>query len=161
MKELILVRHAKSSWEYDVKDADRPLSERGITDAHLIAQALEKNLKGVQAIFSSPANRALHTCMILMREMGLPLALVEVVPELYDFSGQGVNQHVWSLDDALEKVMLFGHNNAMTHIANKCGSKYLENVPTCGVVHLSFPVNSWKEISYGDTLNTVFPKNLR
>ena len=161
MKELILVRHAKSSWEYDVKDADRPLGERGITDAHLIARALEKNLRGIQAIFSSPANRALHTCMILMREMGMSHASVQVIPELYDFSGQGVSAHVHSLDDALEKVMLFGHNNAMTHIANKWGSKYLENVPTCGMVHLSFPVNSWKEISYGNTLNTVFPKNLR
>lgn len=161
MKELILVRHAKSSWEYDVKDADRPLGERGITDAHLIAQALEKNLTGVQAIFSSPANRALHTCMILMREMGRPLGEVQVVRELYDFSGQGVCEHVWSLDDTLEKVMLFGHNNAMTHIANKWGSKYLENVPTCGVVHLTFPVDSWKEITYGDTLYTMFPKNLR
>ena len=161
MKELILVRHAKSSWKYDVRDADRPLGERGITDAHLIAQALEKNLKGIQAIFSSPANRALHTCMILMREMGLPLASLHVVGELYDFSGEGVSAYVRSLDDSLEKVMLFGHNNAMTHIANKWGSKYLENVPTCGVVHLSFPVNSWKEISHGDTLQTVFPKNLR
>ena len=161
MKELILVRHAKSSWEYDVKDADRPLGVRGITDAHLIARALDKNLTDVQAIFSSPANRALHTCMILMREMGLPLALLQVVRELYDFSGQGIISHVHSLDDSLQKVMLFGHNNAMTHIANKWGSKYLENVPTCGVVHLSFPVNSWTEISYGDTLNTVFPKNLR
>ncbi|MGB5189880.1 SixA phosphatase family protein [Robiginitalea sp.] len=161
MKELILVRHAKSSWEYDVQDADRPLGERGIADAHLIAQALENNVRGIQAIYSSPANRALHTCMILMREIGLPLASLQVIRELYDFSGEGVSAHIRSLDDSLEKVMLFGHNHAMTHIANKWGSKYLENVPTCGVVHLSFQVNSWKEISYGETRRTLFPKNLR
>lgn len=161
MKELILVRHAKSSWEYDVQDADRPLGQRGITDAHLIARALDANLRGVQAIYSSPANRALHTCMILMREMKLPLTLLQVVRELYDFSGEGVMAHIKGLDDSLDKVMLFGHNNAMTHIANKWGSKYLENVPTCGVVHLSFEVASWKEISYGSTQQTVFPKNLR
>ncbi len=161
MKELILVRHAKSSWEYDVQDADRPLGERGIADAHLIAQALENNVRGIQAIYSSPANRALHTCMILMREIGLPLASLQVIRELYDFSGEGVSGHIRSLDDSLEKVMLFGHNHAMTHIANKWGSKYLENVPTCGVVHLSFQVNSWKEISYGETRRTLFPKNLR
>lgn len=161
MKELILVRHAKSSWEYDVKDADRPLSERGIADAHLIAEALESKINGVQAVFSSPANRALHTCMILMRELGMSLRSVEVVRELYDFSGEAVSTHIRNLDDTLEKVMLFGHNNAMTHIANKWGNRYLENVPTCGVVHLSFPVKSWNEISYGNTLKTVFPKNLR
>jgi phosphohistidine phosphatase len=161
MKELILVRHAKSSWEYDVKDADRPLSERGIADAHLIAEALESKINGVQAVFSSPANRALHTCMILMRELGMPLESLAVVKALYDFSGEGVSAHITTLDDTLDKVILFGHNNAMTHIANKWGSKYLENVPTCGVVHLSFPVKSWKEISHGKTQKTIFPKNLK
>jgi phosphohistidine phosphatase len=161
MKELILVRHAKSSWEYDVKDADRPLSARGIADAHLIAEALESKINGVQAVYSSPANRALHTCMILMRELRMPLESLEVVRALYDFSGEAVSAHVRTLDDALEKVMLFGHNNAMTHIANKWGSSYLENVSTCGVVHLTFPVKSWNEISYGKTQKTIFPKNLR
>ncbi len=161
MKELILVRHAKSSWEYDVKDADRPLGERGISDAHLISDAIQKDVTGVQAIFSSPANRALHTCMILMRQLNLPMDSLQVEKELYDFSGGAVSAHIKNLDDALEKVMLFGHNNAMTHIANKWGSKYLDNVPTCGVVVLNFPVESWKEISYGTTEKTVFPKHLR
>ena len=161
MKNLILVRHGKSSWEYSVSDKDRPLLQRGINDAYLVSSVLKSQDLKIDAIFSSPANRALHTCMILMREMGLPLGSLQVVRELYNFSGEGVRAHVRSLEDSLEKVMLFGHNNAMTHIANKWGSKYLENVPTCGVVHLSFKVNTWKDISYGDTLYTVFPKNLR
>ena len=161
MKKLILVRHAKSSWEYDVKDADRPLGERGIADAHLIADALQNNLTDIQAIYSSPANRALHTCMILMRELNMPMNSLEIFPELYDFSGEYVRKFVQSIDDSLEQVMLFGHNHAMTHIANKWGSKYLENVPTCGVVFLTFPVESWKDIAYGKTEKTIFPKHLR
>jgi phosphohistidine phosphatase len=161
MKHIILVRHAKSSWEYDVSDADRPLSERGITDAHLISGAIQSEVDGVQAVYSSPANRALHTCMILMRELGLPLELLRVVRGLYDFSGEGVQAHIRSLDDSVEKAMLFGHNNAMTHVANKWGSRYVDNVPTCGVVSLSFPVGSWREITHGNTLRTVFPKQLR
>ena len=161
MKQLILVRHAKSSWEYDVKDADRPLSERGISDAHLIARSIQQEIKGVQAVFSSPANRAIHTCMILMREMGMPLESLRVVRALYDFSGEGVQTHIRSLDDSIDKAMLFGHNNAMTHIANKWGSAYLDNVPTCGVVCLAFPFDSWKAVTYGNTQKTVFPKDLR
>ncbi|GAH24763.1 unnamed protein product, partial [marine sediment metagenome] len=35
MKTLYIVRHAKSSWEYDgIKDIDRPLKQRGIEDAY-------------------------------------------------------------------------------------------------------------------------------
>ncbi len=161
MKQLLLVRHAKSSWEYDAADADRPLSERGIADAHLVAAAIQADVEGVQAVYSSPANRALHTCMILMRELGLPLEMVRVLRDLYDFSGEGVQAQIRSLDDSVEKAMLFGHNNAMTHVANKWGSKYVDNVPTCGVVSLSFPVGSWREITYGTTLKMVFPKHLR
>ena len=43
MKTLYIVRHAKSSWEYDgIKDIDRPLKKRGINDAYLVSTVLEK-----------------------------------------------------------------------------------------------------------------------
>jgi len=72
MKNLILVRHGKSSWEYSVSDKDRPLLERGISDAKLVANKFHENSFEIDAIFSSPANRALHTAMIFCRQMYLP-----------------------------------------------------------------------------------------
>ena len=85
MKEIILVRHGKSSWQYAVSDRDRPLQERGIKDALLVAGALS-GLPRPDAVFSSPANRALHTCTILMRELRIPLELLRLSEALYDFS---------------------------------------------------------------------------
>ena len=160
MKELILVRHGKSSWDYDVQDADRPLKERGIRDAHKIANYAVSRIGEVDAVFSSPANRALHTCMILMRELGIPLEKLEVRKELYDFSGGSVREFVHGLEDRFVKVMLFGHNHAMTHLVNDWGSKYIDNVPTSGLVHLAFERDSWREVSYGKTKMMVFPKQL-
>lgn len=161
MKELILVRHAKSSWDYDVDDADRPLNQRGIKDAHKVGRAAAAGMKNVQAVFSSPANRALHTCIILMRETGTPLEKLQVCPELYDFTGGSVRAFVHGLEDSLKKVMLFGHNHAMTHVVNDWGSRYVDNVPTCGLVCLNFEVDSWKDISFGATKLMVFPKQLK
>ena len=43
MKKLTLIRHGKSTWEYQVRDHDRVLKERGIQDAHLIGSYLKKN----------------------------------------------------------------------------------------------------------------------
>lgn len=40
MKNLILVRHAKSSWEAPLQDVDRPLLHRGIVDAHLVSSTI-------------------------------------------------------------------------------------------------------------------------
>ncbi|MBT8185785.1 MAG: histidine phosphatase family protein, partial [Eudoraea sp.] len=83
MKELILVRHGKSSWEYSVDDKDRPLLERGINDGHLVAKAFKAASVNIDAVYSSPANRALHTCMILVRVLGFPLANCTITNALY------------------------------------------------------------------------------
>jgi phosphohistidine phosphatase len=161
MKELILVRHAKSSWDYDADDADRPLKERGISDAHRVAAAVATRLPEVQAVFSSPANRALHTCMILMRELGIPLERLRVQRELYDFSGTSVRDFVHGLDQGLNRVMVFGHNHAMTYIANTWGDKTVDNVPTSGLVYLDLQADAWKAVSSGKTRMLVFPAQLR
>lgn len=161
MKELILVRHAKSSWDYDADDADRPLKERGIADAHRVAEAVAARLPEVQAVFSSPANRALHTGMILMRELGIPLEKLQVRRELYDFSGTSVRAFVHGLDEGLQRVMVFGHNHAMTYLANAWGNKHVENVPTAGLVYLDLQAATWKEASMGKTRMMVFPGQLK
>ncbi len=161
MKELILVRHGKSSWEYDVRDADRPLKQRGIRDIHKVAQNAAPHLQDVDAVYSSPANRALHTCMIVMREVGIPLEKLRVEKELYDFSGSAVREFVHGLEDRLGKVMLFGHNHAFTHLANDWGSKYVDNVPTSGLTYLTFEGEKWSGVSFGKTKMMVFPKQLK
>lgn len=160
MKEIILVRHGKSSWDYRVTDRDRPLQERGITDAHLVAGSLG-GFTRPDAVFSSPANRALHTCTILMRELRIPLELLRLSEALYDFSGGSVAEFVKSLDDSLGRVMLFGHNHAFTALANAWGDRYIDNVPTTGLVHLHFEAGRWADLSKGHTQAVVFPKNLK
>lgn len=161
MKHLILIRHGKSSWEYDVGDSDRPLGERGIKDAHLIAKALIDKLPPIEAVYSSPACRALHTAVILLRELGLPMELLKIRKELYDFSGSSVKAFVQSLPEELGQVMIFGHNHAFTNLANSWGSRYIDNVPTAGFVHLTFQETSWDKVSYGKTHNTLFPRELK
>lgn len=160
MKEIILVRHGKSSWEYGVEDRDRPLMERGIADALLLAGAL-RQLPRPDAVFSSPANRALHTCTILMREIPLPLEVLRLTDALYDFSGGSVASFVKGLDNSLNRVMLFGHNHAFTHLANAWGNQYIDNVPTTGCVHLRLEAKHWSQADKGQTLQALFPKHLK
>jgi phosphohistidine phosphatase len=161
MKELILVRHGKSSWDYDVSDRDRPLKERGIRDGHLMAEALLPTFVKPDAVFSSPANRALHTCTIMMRELGLPPVLLTISNQLYDFSGSMMKEFVHNLEDSLGRVMLFGHNHAITNIANAWGNTYIPNVGTTGYVHLEFGVAHWADIQFGKTRRVLLPKELK
>jgi len=161
MKTLILVRHGKSSWEYAVSDKDRPLLQRGITDAFLVADHFNEQEMKINAIFSSPANRALHTSMIFVRQLYFPLDKFQIVSELYDFSGDYVLQFVKDLSDTLDTVIIFGHNHAFTFIANSLGNSYIENVPTSGLVQLEFDLEQWASIEKGVTKQTIFPKQLR
>lgn len=161
MKHLILVRHGKSSWEYAVSDKDRPLKERGVNDALLVSDMLRKQNLNIDFSFSSPANRALHTGMIFLRQLEYDISKFQISNKLYDFSGESAMSFIKNLDNKLNTVLIFGHNYAFTHIVNSLGNTYIENVPTSGLVQLSFNENSWSTITKGLTKQIIFPKQLR
>jgi len=161
MKQLILMRHGKSSWDYEVSDRDRPLLQRGINDAHLVSKTFKGHAPKIDFIFASPANRALHTSMIFVRNLDLDMAAFRVDKSLYDFSGDGVQRFVEQLDNSLGTVAIFGHNYAFTSLANAWGDQYIENVPTAGLVHITFGVDDWSKISKGTTKQMIFPKELK
>lgn len=160
MKTLIFVRHAKSSWDYRVEDIDRPLEESGIKAAYKVAEVLQSYKIQIDVTYSSPAARALATCMIFLRELKIPYESFYCVDDLYDFSGDKVLQFIKQLNESTSTVMLFGHNNAFTNLVNKLGSLPIENVPTAGMVELNFGAVSWKSVAKGVTMRTIFPKQL-
>lgn len=161
MKTLYIVRHAKSSWEYPVDDKDRPLKLRGITDAHLVANHISDKIETPDVIFSSIANRALHTCAIFTRCLDYPYGKVHIKEHMYDFGGSGLLATVKSCDDAVDTLMVFGHNHAITAVVNTYGSEYFDNVPTSGFVAIQFDADSWYDINEGKTILNVFPKDLK
>tara|TARA_A100000171_G_scaffold19861_1_gene18255 strand:- start:577 stop:1059 length:483 start_codon:yes stop_codon:yes gene_type:complete len=160
MKTAILVRHGKSSWEYNVSDRDRPLMERGIKDVNKVAKEFSSNSIQIDAAYSSPANRALHTAMIFLRTINFPFTKFELSNELYDFSGEDVYRFLKGLNNDQDTVIIFGHNEAFTHIANSLGNMYIDNVPTSGLVQLKFDTNDWSAVTKGITVQTLFPKQL-
>ncbi|WP_318344542.1 SixA phosphatase family protein [Flagellimonas baculiformis] len=155
------MRHAKSSWDYEVSDKDRPLRQRGINDAHLVSKTFKAHAPKLDFIYSSPAIRALHTSMIFVRNFDFDLAHFKVDKSLYDFAGDSVQRFVEQLDNGLETVALFGHNYAFTSLANAWGDQYIDNVPTAGLVYITFGVDDWSKISKGTIKQMVFPKQLR
>ncbi|MGB5818314.1 MAG: histidine phosphatase family protein [Saonia sp.] len=161
MKTVILVRHGKSSWDYQVHDKDRPLKERGVMDGHLVASEFKSRNVEIDAVFSSPANRALHTCMIFLRVLNFPFSAFQITDALYDFSGESIFQFLRNLDNGLNTVLIFGHNYAFTNVANSYGNISIDNVPTSGLVYLSFNVDDWSSLRKGITKLTLFPKQLR
>ena len=161
MKKLLIIRHAKSSWDYDVNDKDRPLNNRGINDANLLSKHLINKVKDVDFVYSSPAIRALHTCAIFMRNLDLNFDRFLIEKKLYDFSGIDVKNFIKSLNDDYNTVMIFGHNYAFTSLVNELGDTTIENLPTSGMAIVELDLNQWHDLRKGKTKQIIVPKELR
>lgn len=146
MKEILLIRHAKSSWDDPaLSDRDRPLNERGEHDARKMAERLAQRGVGAELILSSPARRALATAQIFGRKLGYGGADIVVDARIYAASADDLLDVIHELDDKRRSVMLFGHNPGLTDLANRLSSQIAE-MPTCAVAEFSFDAKSWARI---------------
>ena len=70
MKNLYLLRHAKSSWDdFALKDFDRPLSTRGIQDADLMGNFFKSKRKGLDLVVSSPSKELKKLLIISLTKL--------------------------------------------------------------------------------------------
>ncbi|MEZ4797652.1 MAG: histidine phosphatase family protein [Flavobacteriaceae bacterium] len=161
MKKLVFIRHGKSSWEYPVLDVERPLKSRGITDASIVCDEFLKYSFKPDLVVSSPAKRAYNICKIFTKKMEISSQKIQINPTIYDFEGSKTADFIKTLDNNYQNVMLFGHNFAFTNLVNRLGNRYIENLPTSGLVLINFDVDSWQEVNSGITEMIIFPSDLK
>jgi phosphohistidine phosphatase len=161
MKNLILIRHAKSSWDAPLKDIDRPINDRGIKDAHLVASNFKNSIPSTFLIQCSAAKRANETALIFAETILYPIENIVFKEELYTFDESKLEKIIKSSSNDFENCILFGHNEAITNFVNKFGDIYIDNVPTSGLVWLQFDTDNWDKINKGKTKKTIFPTNLK
>jgi phosphohistidine phosphatase len=161
MKNLILIRHAKSNWDAPLRDIDRPLDKRGIIDAHLVATNCLQFLPRIFLMWSSTAKRASETALIFSQTILYPLENIVYKEELYTFDEKSLEKIIKSCDNSYDNVILFGHNEAITNFVNKFGDIFIKNVPTSGFVSLQFDSDTWKTIKKGKTIKIIVPKDFK
>lgn len=162
MKTLLLIRHAKSSWDFpQLSDFDRPLNKRGVRNATEMSSRLREKGITIDSFVSSPAKRAIDTSRLFALASGVDENLILQVIELYDAEANVFPEIIRSLDNRSETVAIFAHNPGITDFANSLGLKAIYNFPTCGVFSLKIDTNDWarfhdaaKELFFFD-----FPKN--
>ena len=161
-KELLLVRHAKSSWaDPYLDDHDRPLNDRGLRNAPEMGKRLQGWSIRPDVWISSTALRAITTAEILAEQVGFPQDQIQRSKDLYHASATDLLEFIAGLDDAIGSAILFGHNPGMTSLVANLYGLLIGNVPTCGVVHLQFNENTWSAVSSAPPARTYFdfPKN--
>jgi phosphohistidine phosphatase len=153
MKTLIVVRHAKSSWDNpELSDYNRPLNDRGKRDAPRMAKRFKEKEITLHAMVSSPAVRALATCQVFADVLGFAEDRIQTVKDLYHAGDELILKVARGLKDQPmenEVVMMFGHNPGLTEFVNNLVDEDIDNIPTTGVVCCKLNVEKWEDVKWG------------
>jgi len=172
MKTLYLVRHAKSSWDYEnISDIDRPLKIKGIRDSYEIARRFKLRNLFPDIIYASPANRAIHTALIFIRvfEVGYDRLLVN--EDIYDGDIDDLKNIVKNVSNDYNSVMIIGHNPVISEFATSMLNEHdnnfsslkilpedIEDMPTCSVISITSEVDNWVDFFNGKVRIFSFDK---
>ena len=161
MKTLTLVRHAKSSWkDNSLTDRDRPLNKRGEHDAPIMGKRISEAGIRPSLIVCSPAVRAWTTAKTIANEIGYPLEFLQREKKLYLASLDDLLDIIFSQEAGFTSLMLIGHNPGLTEFANYLSPGVTDNVPTAGVVSVTFDRDDWNlyELPETELLTFDYPK---
>lgn len=153
MKTLLLLRHAKSSWDSSAaRDYDRPLAPRGERDAPRVGKALRDASIDLDLVVSSPALRARQTAELVLKAARYDGA-ISFEEQIYDASVSALMGVVRDLPDTAETVMLVGHNPGFEMLLGAlCGTAAAParvRVPTAMLACVELSTDRWKEVSAG------------
>jgi phosphohistidine phosphatase len=148
MKNLLIIRHAKSSWDnITQQDFDRPLNDRGTRDAPVMAKRLLKRDIEIDAFVSSPANRALSTATYFAETYEKKQKHIIQVETLYHAEVTTFYKVVSELVDDLKTVAIFSHNPGITEFVNSLTTSRIDNMPTCGIFAVKADIKKWKDFA--------------
>ena len=169
-KHLLLLRHAKSSWDDPgLADFDRPLSGRGLKAAPLVGRELASRGWLPDLALVSPALRTRETWRLVASEwpMGVPAEFVEA---LYDATAADILAAVGTASAATNTVLVLGHNPGLEEFARRLSgsqsdgsavNRLAEKFPTAALAR--FVVGSdWTDLAFGAARLThcIRPKDL-
>ena len=165
MKTLTLVRHAKSApASIGQNDFDRPLNEKGLIDATVMAQRIAGRNIPINLFVCSPALRAMQTCKAFCDVYNFDIANIVSVKKLYNAPRIVFYDIVGELNNAIDHIALFAHNPGITQFTNDLVPQFsVDNMPTCGVMSVAINTKTWAKFEAAEKRLLVFdyPKNMQ
>lgn len=150
MKNLYLIRHAKSDWNDESKsDFERGLNKRGKKAIVTMGNALKEKKVIPDLILSSSAKRAKLTAKGLAKEIGYR-GEIKYIDALYMAEPKTMQELIKGVNDKYDTLFLVGHNPETTELSNLMIDDAIDNVPTLGIVALDLPIDRWKKFKFSE-----------
>lgn len=168
-RSLLLLRHAKSSWDDpSLRDHDRPLSPRGKRATLALRNHLESIAPSIHLVLCSTARRTVETWE------GIAPAFVAAPEVVFDIDLYGASAHrllaaVRDVPDTVAGLLVIAHNPGIEDLAGELTgtgdpetrSRLHERYPTGGLATLMV-TGSWGALDWGDAelVDFVLPRDL-
>jgi phosphohistidine phosphatase len=144
MRTLLLLRHAKSSWDDpSLRDFDRPLNKRGLKAAPLIGRFMLKRDVRPGLVISSPAKRAKKTARLVAESAQLP-SKPRFDERIYEASAVQLLEVVSEIEDQAEEVMLVGHNPGLEELLLALTGE-VRRMPTAALARIKLDIEKWRD----------------
>jgi phosphohistidine phosphatase len=142
MKTLLVLRHAKSSWDDpSLPDHDRPLNKRGKRDAPRMGALLEEQRLVPDLVLCSTAARALATAREVIQACGYD-GEVRLSRELYLATAETYAAFLRREPRQHERVLLVGHNPGLEELVHGLTGEE-HHLSTAALARLELPIKSW------------------
>lgn len=162
MKNLLIMRHAKSSWEFtNLSDHDRSLNDRGKRDAPRMGKVLLKERLIPQLIISSSAARARSTAEKVAK-MSRYNGEISIDSSLYRAGSSAYMNALRRLTNQTDTVLIVGHNPDVEHLVEILTGNVM-TIPTCGLAYVKLSIERWldlKDDKKGELAKIWRPKEL-
>jgi len=154
MHQLLLLRHAKSSWDdANQPDRDRPLNKRGRQSAALMRQTMQDLGLNPDVVLVSSARRTLETLEALEPWTDAPL--IEPMDSLYLATAGQLLDAVREVAETVRSVLLIGHNPGMHDLALAlCADP---NTATARHLAAGFPTAALAEFTTSTPWSRIMP----
>jgi phosphohistidine phosphatase len=158
MKTLLIMRHAKSSWDdASLDDFDRPLNDRGRGAAPFMGRLLREKGLVPQIVIASPARRARETAELVREALGSEVE-IRFDERIYEAAVGTLAEVVSEIGDDFDRAMLVGHNPGFEGIVRHLTGE-LEAMPTAAVAVVEIASDSWREAAGGRLAAVYRPKD--
>jgi phosphohistidine phosphatase len=157
MKTLALLRHAKAERDSaSGSDFDRSLNERGRENSIRMGQEMRRLGLSFDRVLASPARRVVETVE------GVGGLSPQYDERIYNASTEQLRDIVASVDDAVEKLLISGHNPGIERLAAQLIANAIDDFPTAALAEIELPIDHWRDMkgASGRLVRFVRPKDL-
>ena len=159
MKNLFLLRHAKSSWDNAaLGDFDRPLSKRGISNAIQLSEYIQKHSISFDLVLCSPSERTQSTLDLVLSSVD-PIPVITLKESIYHASASNLSKLIMEQDEEINNLLIIGHNPGLHILTETLTNESIVKFPTCAFAKIT-NFNQWKDIDAGIlTLESLITHN--